>query len=256
MMRLGTPIWRVLFLSGALCLACLRVEARDWQASDQSNAAASAPVPASARESGGSGADSGAATANQASPNSASSNLNSSTSAPQSSAAAKSVPTNSNAIQPATAAGTIRGVVKSGNMPIPGAGVSISLAAPDQKSGGAGILNLKITTWSDVDGTYSAKVPAYGTYAVRVEMAAFAHSTQNVVVDAVHQSAVANFELTLLSRTREISPVERRAGTQGYGQRGFQMLTALQNMTGQDTSAGGMSDVVPSGMPVPGIDPN
>ncbi len=141
-------------------------------------------------------------------------------------------------------------------MPIPGAGVSISLAAPDQKSGGAGILNLKITTWSDVDGTYSAKVPAYGTYAVRVEMAAFAHSTQNVVVDAVHQSAVANFELTLLSRTREISPVERRAGTQGYGQRGFQMLTALQNMTGQDTSAGGMSDVVPSGMPVPGIDPN
>ena len=141
-------------------------------------------------------------------------------------------------------------------MPIPGAAVSISPVAADQKSGGAENTNQKITTWSDVDGTYSAKVPAYGTYTVRAAMVAFAQSTQNVVVDAAHQSAAANFELMLLSRAREAAPAQRRAGAQGYGQRGFQMLSALQNVTGQDTTTGGMSDVVPSGMPVPGIDPN
>ena len=97
---------------------------------------------------------------------------------------------------PAPAVGTIHGVVKSGNMPIPGAGVSISTAS----SAGT------ITTWTDVDGSYSAPVPAYGSYTVQIQMTAFAKSAQDVVVDASHQDVQANFELTLLSRTREATP--------------------------------------------------
>ncbi len=56
----------------------------------------------------------------------------------------------------------------------------------------------KIAIWTDVDGIYSAAVPSYGSYTVRVEMIAFANSTQQVVIDATHQNVPANFELTLL----------------------------------------------------------
>lgn len=98
--------------------------------------------------------------------------------------------------QTSTAAvGTVRGLVKSGNMPIPGAAVSIS-----QTSSGT------IVTWTDVDGTYSAAIHAYGTYTVGVQMVAFANSSQQVVVDASHPTVQANFELTLLSRTPEAIP--------------------------------------------------
>jgi trimeric autotransporter adhesin len=140
--------------------------------------------------------------------------------------------------------GTIRGIVKSGNTPIPGAGVSISVPSS----------SAIISAWTDVDGSYSAAVPVYGTYTVRVQMIAFANSSQEVVVDASHKNVQANFELTLLSRTRQETPQTRRQVGQS-AQRGFQNLSILQSMTGQDTSAPG-NDVVPAGMPVPGIDPN
>ena len=142
--------------------------------------------------------------------------------------------------------GTIHGTVKSGNMPIPGAALSISLASSDQK----------ITTWTDVDGSYFAAVPSLGSYTVRAQMVAFANSTQQVVIDASHQNLPVNFELTLLSRTREASPQPRRPSGPTVAQRGFQALSAMQNTTAQDAGSNSMSDVVPSGMPVPGIDPN
>jgi trimeric autotransporter adhesin len=142
--------------------------------------------------------------------------------------------------------GAIHGIVKSGTMPIPGAAVSITPAS----SGPA------ISIWTDVDGSYSARVPAYGSYTVRVQMVAFANSTQQAVVDASHQNVAANFELTLLSRTQEASPQPRRPNGPAPTQRGFQTLSALQNMATQDSGGNTMSDVVPSGMPVPGIDPN
>lgn len=141
-----------------------------------------------------------------------------------------------------SAAGTIHGIVTSGNMPIPGAAVSISPASSSQK----------ISVWTDVVGSYSATVPSNGSYTVQVQMVAFANSTRQVVIDASHQNVAAHFELTLLSRTREASPQPGAAGAQ----RGFQTLSALQNMAAQDSGGNTMSEVVPSGMPVPGIDPN
>jgi hypothetical protein len=150
--------------------------------------------------------------------------------------------------QPGTAAvGKIHGIVKSGNMPIPGAAVSISPVSSDQK----------IVSWTDVDGSYSADVPSYGSYTVRVEMVAFANGSQQVVIDASHLNVQANFELTLLSRTHETAPQPRRpAGGPGGGQRGFQNLSVLQSMADQDAGGNSASEVVPSGMPVPGIAPN
>jgi trimeric autotransporter adhesin len=139
----------------------------------------------------------------------------------------------------------IHGVVKSGNMPIPGAAVSISFGSSTEK----------ISVWTDVDGRYSTTVPSYGSYTVQVQMVAFANSTQQAVIDATHLNAEANFELTLLSRTREAAPQPRRPSGQGGAQRGFQSLSAMQSMADQG-SGNAMSDVVPSGMPVPGISPD
>lgn len=148
--------------------------------------------------------------------------------------------------QPTPAVGTIHGVVKSGNMPIPGATVSVSLASSGEKT----------STWTDIDGSFSVPVASYGSYTVRVGMMAFANGTQQVVVDDSHQNVQANFALTLLSRVREESPQPRRPAGPGATQRGFQTLAVLQSLTGQDTGSNSLSDVVPSGMPIPGIDPN
>jgi trimeric autotransporter adhesin len=142
--------------------------------------------------------------------------------------------------------GTIHGTVKSGNMPIPGAVVSISQASSAAK----------ISTWTDVDGSYSAAVPAFASYTVQVGMAAFAHSTREIVIDATHRNVQANFELTLLSRTRSEAPARPRAGGGMAGTRGFQSLSIAADTMGQVSGADSPNDMVPPGMPVPGIAPD
>lgn len=142
-------------------------------------------------------------------------------------------------------AGIIRGTVKSANKPIPGATVNISLASSKEK----------ISTWTDVDGSYSAVVPSFGSYKVQVEMAAFASIAQEITVDASQPNVQANFELTLLSRTRPVDVKQRRTGGgagSGNATGGFQRLT-IANGGGQESSSDSLSAVVPSGMPLPGI---
>jgi hypothetical protein len=142
---------------------------------------------------------------------------------------------------------TIHGVVKSGNMPIPGAGVSATNPATKEQ----------VITSTDVDGTYSLRIPADGHYTVQVQMPAFAASSQEVVLDETHQDAQTNFELVLLSRAREaVSDNNNAQRRTNAGGRGFQSLSVFQSGAGQDTSGGSMSDIVPSGMPVPGIAPD
>ena len=127
-------------------------------------------------------------------------------------------------------------------MPIPGAAISVSRDSSTEK----------ITAWTDIDGSYSVILPAYGAYTVSVEMAAFAKSSQTVVIDASHQNAQANFELMLLSRTQQPRREAPQARGDANGRRGFQQLSIAASGAGQDSSDP-MSEVVPAGMPVPGI---
>ncbi|HTC46403.1 MAG TPA: TonB-dependent receptor [Candidatus Aquilonibacter sp.] len=148
------------------------------------------------------------------------------------------------ATAPATAGRVIRGIVKSGNMPIPGANVSAENAET----------KVVVNAWTDVDGSYQLQVAADGRYTVKVQMAAFAAATHEAVIDAAHQDVPTNFELILLSRsqgTHNAQP-QQRVNTGG---RGFQNLPVFQSGAGQE-AGGAMSDVVPSGMPVPGISPD
>src|SRR5271156_2502889 len=149
------------------------------------------------------------------------------------------------AAAPAVAARAVHGVVKSGNMPIPGAGISGEKPATKQK----------VNTWTDVDGSFSLQIPADGRYTVRVQMAAFSASTQEVVLDETHLDVQANFELILLSRAHEAaSKSDQRQATAGG--RGFQGLSVFQRGAGEVAGGGPMSDGVSSGMPVPGIVPD
>jgi hypothetical protein len=88
-------------------------------------------------------------------------------------------------------------------------------------------------------------------------MVTFAKNTQRIVVDATHQTPQVNFEMTLQSRVHEATTptIATRRPPGQTNQRGFQTLSAMQNAGGQDAGSS-IGDVVPSGMPVPGIDPN
>ena len=135
----------------------------------------------------------------------------------------------------------IHGKVKSGNVPIPGAGVSGVKVETKER----------VSTSTDVDGSYWLRISTDGHYTIRVQMAAFTAAPQEVTVDAAHQEVQANFELILLSRARGARNDQRQANAGGG--RGFQSLSVFQSGAGQDTASSSMSDVAPSGMPVPGI---
>jgi hypothetical protein len=137
---------------------------------------------------------------------------------------------------------TIQGLVKSGNMPIPGATVSAENTVTKEQ----------INAWTDVDGTYRLGIPADGRYTVQAQMAAFAANSKEVVLDSAHQRVQINFELVLLSRAGAPHNEQQRANAGGGG-RGFQNLSVFQNATGQDAAGASMNDVVPAGMPVPGM---
>ena len=150
---------------------------------------------------------------------------------------------------PQAQGGIIHGIVKSGNMPLPGATVTAANTLTGQK----------VTTSTDVDGSYSVQVPSDGRYVVRAQMAAFAPVTQEVRVNDANRNLEANLELILLSRVPKTEPANPSAPAQAAATgawRGFQNLTLEQSAEGRELNGNGASDIVPQGMPVPGIAPD
>ncbi len=148
-----------------------------------------------------------------------------------------------------TQGGVIHGLVKSGNMPVPGATITVVNTLTGQKA----------TTWTDVTGTYSLRVPANGRYVIRSQMFAFAPLTQEALIDAAHREVQANLELVLLSRAKQAAPDMQQqianavgAVMSGNNGRGFQSL-ALAQSEGAEGQSGASDQIVPPGMPVPGI---
>lgn len=149
-----------------------------------------------------------------------------------------------------TSEGTIRGIVKSGNMPIPGVTVTATNESTKEKT----------TTWTNVDGTYVLRVLSLGRFVVSTQMIAFAPVKQEVTLDANARDAGANLELTLESRVRHpitSSGHPETAATRrpNIGARpGFQGLSVMQNAGGEDTTGeSGATALLPEGMPVPGM---
>src|ERR1051326_4488704 len=122
-----------------------------------------------------------------------------------------------------TPVGSIHGLVKSGNMPMPGVTVTASNTLTGQK----------VTTWTDVDGNYFLDVPANGRYVIRTQMAAFANATHEVLINATAKDQKVDLELILLSRVPpapandQISQQAQQIA-QAMAGRGFQNLQVTQ----------------------------
>ncbi len=134
----------------------------------------------------------------------------------------------------------IQGTVRSGNVPIPGATVTATDSATNQK----------VVTWTDLDGNYSLHVPTQGSYTIRVEMTAFAPVTHDVTVGS--GSNRTDLTLILRSRSQQAASVQPRPSN-GTLARGFQSLALVQSAAAAESAANGSSSVVPSGMPIPGV---
>ena len=117
-------------------------------------------------------------------------------------------------------AGSIHGLVKSGNMPLPG----VTVTAANTLTGH------KVTTWTDVDGTYFLQVPSNGRYVVRTQMAAFAPVTQEVLINATSKDQKVDMELVLLSRVppTTTNDEEQQIAATAVEGRGFQSLQVTQ----------------------------
>ena len=123
---------------------------------------------------------------------------------------------------------------------LPGAMVSAALDGQSEK----------YTTWTAVDGSYVLPIPGAGHYTLTTQMAAFASASRNVDVENVY--TLVDFNVVLLSRSEQPKPEEHaQAATSVGGNRGFRTLGVVQGENVQDSSSN--EQVVPSGMPIPGI---
>ena len=76
---------------------------------------------------------------------------------------ANSVPLHAQAANPPSPEGTIRGMVKSGNIPVPG----VTVTATNEST------NEKATAWTNVDGRYELRVHSFGHFVISTQMIAF-----------------------------------------------------------------------------------
>ena len=149
------------------------------------------------------------------------------------------------------AGGVIHGAVKSGNIPLPG----VSITATNTLTG------KKYSAATNATGAYSLTIPQNGRYVIKTELAAFASSTQEALLNATGRDRTVDFSLTLASRVQQ-QPEETAvlgaalAGNTGptstrqYSGRGAQNLSltgSAADLIGAASSAGaGDTTALPS----------
>ncbi len=164
--------------------------------------------------------------------------------APQSDSPQQTQTTEPGASPPASAGGLVHGTVQAGTTPLPG----VSITATNSLTG------RRFTTVTDVNGVFRMDIPANGRYVLRTDLAAFAPSTQEVLLSGTGPSrpdqAVA-FTLQLVSRVAaaQQQQQQQQQSTQaaiaqlmgGRGQRGAGG-SGLQDLALQAANAAGVSD--------------
>ena len=121
-----------------------------------------------------------------------------------------------------SAGGRLHGVVKSGDIPLPG----VTVTAVNTLTG------KRYSTTTDISGSWSLSIPQNGRYVIRTQFAAFAQASQEALLNETGHDRTVNFQLILASRAAE---QEQRAELQssrdqGGAQAGVQQ--AIQEMAG------------------------
>ena len=127
---------------------------------------------------------------------------------------------------PALEGGVIRGTVKSGSIPLPGA----SITATNTLTG------KRYATTTDVTGAYQMTIPRNGRYVLRVELAAFAADTKEAVLNAASRQQQADFVLVLASRAAQSADTAEASATIGSVRQGSGRST--QNLSLLGAAAG------------------
>ena len=137
------------------------------------------------------------------------------------------------------AGGTIHGTVRSGTIPLPG----VSITATNTLTG------KKYSTATDARGDYSMTIPQNGRYVLRTELAAFASTTQEALLNAASHDQKVDFTLTLASRAAQEEQQEQRVATRQYSGRGTQSLSLADAASGLIEAAGGESSATGASLP-------
>lgn len=134
-----------------------------------------------------------------------------------------------------TAGGRLHGVVKSGNVPLPG----VTITAQNTLTG------KRYSTTTDMTGTWSLTIPQNGRYVVRTQFAAFAAGDQEALLNASNHDQTLNFELVLASRAAAQEQRQEGQAAQveqairqfaGNGAQNLSLISALGD--GIDTQSG------------------
>src|SRR5579862_9540692 len=154
---------------------------------------------------------------------------------PQAPSAASAAETTPAQVAQTTAGGRLHGVVKSGNVPLPG----VAITAQNTLTG------KRYSTTTDITGTWSLSIPQNGRYVVRTQFAAFAAGDQEALLNASNHDQALNFDLVLASRAAAQEQRQEGQAAQveqairqlaGSGAQNLSLMSALGD--GIDTQSG------------------
>jgi trimeric autotransporter adhesin len=139
----------------------------------------------------------------------------------------------------AVTGGKLHGVVKSGNVPLPG----VTITAQNTLTG------KRYSTVTDVTGAWSMTIPQNGRYVVRTQFAGFAQGSGEALLNAASRDETVNADLTLTSRAAAQDAQQAGAGDQANEQmtqairqmaaNGPQPLNLMSAMAGGESAAAG-----------------
>src|SRR6185437_7251841 len=125
----------------------------------------------------------------------------------------------------------VRGMVKAGSTPLPGATVTASNTLTGKKTSAA----------TDIDGSYSLTLPSRGRYVIKAELAAFAPSTKEVVITPAapqqQQSAGATQQIAAALANRGMQSLSLSGETTNAGESGD--TAGAQNLGGLPLNGAG-----------------
>ena len=130
--------------------------------------------------------------------------------------------------------GKLHGVVKSGNIPLPG----VTVTAQNTLTG------KRFTTTTDITGAWSMTIPQNGRYVIRTQFAAFAPGSQEALLNASSHDQAVNFDLMLASRAaqqeqqQEGQSAQVQQAIRQLAGNGLQSLSLMSALGGGDTDAG------------------
>jgi trimeric autotransporter adhesin len=148
--------------------------------------------------------------------------------------------------------GKLHGVVKSGNIPLPG----VAVTAQNTLTG------KRFTITTDITGAWFITIPQNGRYVIRTQFAAFASASQEALLNASNHDQAVNFDLMLASRAARQeqqegqSPEAQQAIRQlaGNGLQSLSLMSALGGESGMDS--GSAAPTSPMGAVLPSIAAN